>query len=132
MEFEGDEIEPFRNFGDNRNHLNPLSDFDKKCQKIYKKTSYSIIRLICLFIFFYLDDYRMTSFIKNIVDFLLIHESLVITNFLLLESILLYDKYLNFNNLEENLNENNNENNNINNNRSFPNVCKYLNSINNM
>lgn len=118
MELDADEIEPFRNFNNNQN--NQMSEFDKKCHKIYKKTSYSLVRLVCLFIFFYLDDFNMTVFIKSIVDFLLIHESLVLTNFLILEGIFLYEK-LNYNNFPQN-----------NETRNFPNICKYLNSINNM
>ncbi len=65
----------------------------------------------------------MTEFIKSLIDFLLIHESLIITNFLILEITLFYERNFNYNNFEQN------ENNNI---RNFPYICNYLNSINNM
>jgi hypothetical protein len=133
-ELEADDIELFRNFYHihDANHINNLTEFQKNCEKIYKKISYSILRLIFLFLFFYLDNFYIGEYLKNLIDFLLIHESLVITNFLILKGYLFYENYLNFYNFNFNVNVNLNHNNNNNSISIFPNICKYLNSINNL
>ena len=78
------------------------------------------MRLFFLFIFYYLDNFQMTEFVQNIINFLLIHESLVMVNFVILKGHVIYSKLFLIN--EENQNDN----------IPFPIICKYLNSLNNM
>ena len=78
------------------------------------------MRLFFLFIFYYLDNFQMTEFVQNIINFLLIHESLVMVNFVILKGYVIYSKLFLIN--EENQNDN----------IPFPIICKYLNSLNNM
>jgi len=110
----------------NRNY-----NFEWKYRKIYKKTSYTIIRLIFLFIFFYLDNFEMTDFIRSIVNFLLIHEAFVICNYIILNGYIFYQSFA-ISNSSSNNNSNNGSNNNANGTLQFPVVCSYMNSLNNM
>jgi len=122
LELENEEANIYRAFHRNRNY-----EFERKYRKINKKTSYAIFRLIFLFIFYYLDNFQMTEFIKSIVNFLLIHEAFVICNYIMLNGYIFYQKLAIINN---------NNNVNINNQESmvfqFPVVCSYMNSLNNM
>lgn len=63
----------------------------------------------------------MTEFIRNIVNFLLIHEAFVITNYIILNGYIFYQSIAIFNN-----------NNYANDTIQFPVVCSYINSLNNM
>lgn len=44
------------------------------------KAALAIVRLIMLYFFYYLDNFFMSQFLKNLIGFLLIHETLVLLN----------------------------------------------------
>lgn len=116
LELDNEEGAVYRAFHRNRNY-----DFERKYRKINKKTSYTVIRLVFLFIFYYLDNFQMTEFIRSIVNFLLIHEAFVICNYLILNGYIFSQRIAI-------LNSNNPANMNL----HFPVVCSYMNSLNNM
>lgn len=51
--------------------------------KIKMKAALAMIRLVMLYFFFYMDNFKITPFLRNLIGFLLIHEALVITNSLI-------------------------------------------------
>lgn len=50
--------------------------------KLTKKADYACIRLITLGLLYYLDGYTLTPFLYKLICFLLVHECLVLSNFL--------------------------------------------------
>ncbi len=116
LELDSDEGALYSAFHRNRNH-----DFERKYIKINKKTTYTVVRLIFLFIFYYLDNFQMTEFIRSLVNFLLIHEAFVISNYIVLNGYIFYQRITIFNSVDPNIS-----------NLQFPVICSYLNSLNNM
>lgn len=121
LEIENEGVDFYRNFYRSSRH----NDFERKKRKIDKKTYYAVLRLFFLFLFFYLDNFQMTDFILNIVNFLLIHEAFVISNYLILSGYILYRTLFS-------LTVSNADRRGIALNMPFPTVCHYLNSLNNM
>lgn len=63
--------------------------------KIKMKAALALIRVIMLYIFFYLDNKNMTVFLSNLVAFLLAHEALVISNFILMSGYFIFNRIMN-------------------------------------
>ena len=63
----------------------------------------------------------MTEFIRSIVNFLLIHESFVISNYIILNGYMIYHNFSTINNQNPGTVS-----------MQFPVVCSYVNSLNNM
>lgn len=54
--------------------------------KIKLKAGLAVVRVMILYFFYYLDSNGVTPFLANLIGFLLIHEAMVISNYLLMNS----------------------------------------------
>lgn len=68
--------------------------------KISSKTSFALIRLFLLSFFYFLSKNPLCPFLINLISFLLIHEALVITNYLGMKIFLIIKRGLNPNTTE--------------------------------
>lgn len=68
-------------------------------QKIKTKATLALVRVAMLYLFYFLDNYHMTVFVKSLIGFLLIHEALVFTNYLLVISYELFSRIFSRNEL---------------------------------
>lgn len=72
---------------ENRRNLNLMFS------KLKTKTSLVILRLIFTYFFYFLDNLKMTSFVWDLFSFLLFHEGMVVSNFIIFVTALLFAKY---------------------------------------
>ena len=61
--------------------------------KLNTKTSLAILRLVFVYFFYFMDDYKMSEFIWDLFSFLLLHEGMVVSNFIIFVTAVLCAKY---------------------------------------
>lgn len=85
--------------------------------KIKMKAGLALLRMLILYFFFYLDNFNMTSFLTNLIGFLLCHEALVLANFLTMSGYFLGRYLITGSSRIQN--------------RPFPSLCIYVDILNN-
>lgn len=81
----------FHQLANGENRQQQLFHFN--VQKITNKASFSCVRVILLFFFYYIENHSLTSFLTKLIIFLLVHEASVIVNFTLMKIYLIYKHY---------------------------------------
>lgn len=90
-----------------------MDNKDKK-DIITGKFQFALFRFILLIFFYFLESNPLTLFLIRLIEFLLIHDALVVSNYILMEITLSYYYYTDVNNLHR-----------------FPNICILFDTLNN-
>jgi hypothetical protein len=70
------------------------SQYDVLSHKIKYKAVLALVRMALLYAVYIIDNNSFTPFIKDLVSYLLIHEALVISNYALLTSYSIINRFM--------------------------------------
>ena len=102
-------------YGNNNNRYLTASLRNRLLEnKFTLSASFSCLRLSLLYLFYFIENYKLTPYLENLIVFLLVYESMVIANFVAMKTYLMIKRMFNPLSLE------------------FPTLCLYIYTLNEM
>ena len=102
-------------YGNNNNRYLTASLRNRLLEnKLTLSASFSCLRLSLLYLFYFIENYKLTPYLENLIVFLLVYEAMVIANFVAMKTYLMIKRMFNPLSLE------------------FPTLCLYIYTFNEM
>ena len=83
-------------YGNNNNRYLTASLRNRLLEnKFTLSASFSCLRLSLLYLFYFIENYKLTPYLENLIVFLLVYETMVIANFVAMKTYLMIKRMFN-------------------------------------